>query len=855
MKDNTLKLKQLINEFKARESKEKQSNLYSKSITERIIQIFEKNEAELDRRNEKGVIDFKLLILDGYNHLLITSKDRLEIGKKFFKLINKYLKTENEEIGLKIYKYLINIANAPYEKISELNIRAYIEILIFINDNSQRIIEIWNNNINNIKDKIKEKILAKDSFELLSDFIYWLNCFLKIYNNYINSSDQKSTDYLNQLKENNEKIIGNIKKIIDSIAIIKKEDISSNSKSFLSEKYYFLLSHSLFLFYLLKNKNINEKEEEITFFSFKFIIKNSLNNMITQMAMKYFEDILKSTKSVFMNNQKNYYYQQIIKDWKIYFNENTYLHPNYKLESKYNIIIKFIIRFYSYCFDIQENNQKMQIFKDISKLFIEDKLAMFKNFIMKLNDFRVCFEYKIQIIQLIKSFYDWAPKKYFFDNFYFFLKQITSFYQCLFSITHEYVGVNIREEKMIEKEILQKNMIKINDEENEDLNRKQNLNHLFLILLKNEYENYTYRDDQKQLSEFLKISLIALEKLIEIFKIILNDKDNSIEKKSFMINKTSAQFSKFFFFYFSIFEKNKVNHQNHENQNEGLDKLIEIYLTSFSYDFNLFTAVFQNLMPFIYKLYKLGCKICPKNCILTKIIHNIFKGIKNIKIRENLFFIYFEYFSSKIYEAGNPIENFNKNQKNFNNNLIILNDTINNITILKSIFFNLLDCISDFDYFKNNVIPLIIDTLYLSKNSEYYGNYIYILRCCFKYLKTAINVAQNQSENQTQEEIEEKRLKLKFFYKFNNEIVYLSNAIIKYLINIKEKTAFLRDWISEIIMNIPFKFTYLLDNPHLVFPSLVDSLNRNTENIYMELNLENWMNCYIKFPENIVPFI
>ena len=292
-----MKLKQLINEFKARESKEKQSNLYSKSITERIIQIFEKNEAELDRRNEKGVIDFKLLILDGYNHLLITSKDRLEIGKKFFKLINKYLKTENEEIGLKIYKYLINIANAPYEKISELNIRAYIEILIFINDNSQRIIEIWNNNINNIKDKIKEKILAKDSFELLSDFIYWLNCFLKIYNNYINSSDQKSTDYLNQLKENNEKIIGNIKKIIDSIAIIKKEDISSNSKSFLSEKYYFLLFHSLFLFYIFKNKNINEKEEEKSFhyFNYENIIKLDSDNCLIN-SLLYINKAYKNKK-------------------------------------------------------------------------------------------------------------------------------------------------------------------------------------------------------------------------------------------------------------------------------------------------------------------------------------------------------------------------------------------------------------------------------------------------------------------------------------------------------------------------------------------------------------------------------
>ena len=70
------------------------------------------------------------------------TKDKNEVWKKFYKLINKYLKKEVEDIGIKIYKYLLNLVNVHPNKIFELNIRAFTELLIFINDNTQRIIEI-----------------------------------------------------------------------------------------------------------------------------------------------------------------------------------------------------------------------------------------------------------------------------------------------------------------------------------------------------------------------------------------------------------------------------------------------------------------------------------------------------------------------------------------------------------------------------------------------------------------------------------------------------------------------------------------------------------------------------------------
>ena len=91
---------------------------------------------------------------------------------KFCKIINKYLKKELEEIGLKIYyKFLTSLIKIESQTISEINLLVYTELLIYINENSQRIIEIWENNKNS---KINQKILSKNSLQLLSYCIYLL---------------------------------------------------------------------------------------------------------------------------------------------------------------------------------------------------------------------------------------------------------------------------------------------------------------------------------------------------------------------------------------------------------------------------------------------------------------------------------------------------------------------------------------------------------------------------------------------------------------------------------------------------------------------------------------------------------
>ena len=853
-------MKQLINERskEVKENKEnpqKSSQFNSKNLSEYVISFFEKVETELDKRKEQGAIDFKLLIIERYYQLLSMTKDK-EIWKKFFKLANKYLKNEVEEIGIKINKYLLYLVNTNYERISELNIRAFTELLIYINENTKRIIDIWKINLDNDK---QDKNLMKNSIEQLGYYSYIFLYSFSNYNNYFNAHNSQE-DYLIEAKEQKNNLLECVRKAINSIKIIEKENFNSNNKNFVLEKYSFFIIQMLYFFYILKNRNINKEEAELICHTFQFILKNTTIILTCQLNMKYFEEILKPSRNNLPNGEINHFIDEIKRKWKDYFNDNNYLQNKYKSDTKYNLVLKNIIKYYIYCFNKQMNTEPIILFKEISKYIIDDHLKMFKNLTTKINDFRISIDIKTQIIYVILSFCDWSKDKYkiTFDTLYFFLKQMTSFYHILFSLSNEYISFPLRDEKQQQKEILQKNMLKINIEEN-DYNsiKKINLNSLFLWLLSNKYDKYIYIEDQKQLYEFLKNSFILLKKIIEELKAMLASKEyaDHLELRCYVINKAAVQLSKFFYYFYFIFERTRVNHQNHESSStELIDKLLETYIIIIpNNDLHLFSVLFKTLMPYIFKLYKLGCKICPnKNCISTKLIHNIFKNIKDQKTRETLFKIYLEYFSLKIYETGNPTELFISEPNSSLNTSITLSESINNITILKSIFFNLLDCANDLEYFKNKIIPMIIDFLYLSKNSEYYGNYIYILRCLFKYLKTAINVAQNSSGN----ERVEKAQKLKLSNDFNIEINYILYAILKYLVNIKDKIPFLNDLISEIIMTMPVKFKFLSEIPHLIFPSLVDSLCNGSDNIQLNLmNLENWMNIYVKQPENVVPFI
>ena len=835
-----------------------QAKEYLQRLSDSLINIYEQKSKEIDGVNEQGAIDFKFLILDQY----YASKDKAT-QIKFYQLINKFLKNESKDIGLKIYKLLYNTINVhQYDRIGEMNVRAFTELLIYVNDNSPRIIDIMNYNMNNHKSDKPEKILAKNSIELLGFFSNLVLYFFQNYNKYLNDHNMPGIDYLSGLKTQNEKIIESISIVIKTVKKIEKENFNNNYKDCILEKYWRVILINLYLLYFIKNKNLKKEEIEFICQTFQFILKKSGNFFIYQSGIKYFEGVL-SLGQTRDNNDINLYNTEVIKNWKVYLNIDNYFENKCKSDSKYNLILKLILKYYLYWFNrTGNNNEPISCFKELFQNIINDKYIMFKRLISKINDFRIIpLELKGQLMYLIYLLYnnninEKIPPT--FDNLYFFLKEITSFYQTLYSLSNDYISSSLKDEKQQQKELLQKNMIKVNLEDDYNSIQKNNLSHLFLMLLSNKYDKYIYIEDSKYLFEFMKNSINIYKSFIEIFNRILDNKENkdNLENKTHLINRIAVQLSKFFYFFYYVYERNRINFQRYENETDLIDKLIEIYI-----DFNqdLLIAVFKRLMPYILKLYKLGNKISQiKNLISNKLIHNIFKVIKDANKREILFKIYLEFFSMKIYETGNPPEIFNSD---FNNNLLynsptVLNESINIISILKSIFFNLLDCVTNIDYFKNVIIPLIIDFLYLSKNSEYYGNYIYILRCLFKYLKSAINQAQIPPTSSDENEKKEKEEKIKLSNFFNIEINYILYAIIKYLLNIKERTPFLSDFISEIIMIMPIKFKFLKELPDLIFPSLVDSLNNGTENFQLCLgNLENWMNIYVKHPESVVPFL
>ena len=151
-----MKMKEHILKFKPseRENVPDISETVFYKLNETVIKFFdEKIESELDKRSEKGAIDFKMFIFEQYDYVLINNKkDNKELQKKFFKLMNKYLKNETCDIGGN--KYFIYLFTQINERPSELNYLAIIEIIKFLNDNIQRLKEIWEININHDKKKI-----------------------------------------------------------------------------------------------------------------------------------------------------------------------------------------------------------------------------------------------------------------------------------------------------------------------------------------------------------------------------------------------------------------------------------------------------------------------------------------------------------------------------------------------------------------------------------------------------------------------------------------------------------------------------------------------------------------------------
>ena len=196
-------------------------------LSETVIKFFdEKIELELDKKTEKGAIDFKLFIFEQYDYILLyNKKDNKELQKKFFKLMNKYLKNETDDIGINKYFLYLFTQITNNERPSELNYLAITEIIKFLNDNIDRLKEIWEININ----QRPQKNLIKNSFEI---FYYYttsiLNNFKPYFNKHNNTNQNNinlynNSDYLFEFNKYKNNYIENVAKIVSFFKKVEKE--------------------------------------------------------------------------------------------------------------------------------------------------------------------------------------------------------------------------------------------------------------------------------------------------------------------------------------------------------------------------------------------------------------------------------------------------------------------------------------------------------------------------------------------------------------------------------------------------------------------------------------------------------
>lgn len=212
-------------------------------------------------------------------------------------------------------------------------------------------------------------------------------------------------------------------------------------------------------------------------------------------------------------------------------------------------------------------------------------------------------------------------------------------------------------------------------------------------------------------------------------------------------------------------------------------------------------------------------------------------NINNIKMKNLIF-----------YQNRNSfVLNIKENNSNTQNSCFSNVSSSTLIDVLKALFryldILLLERIED----QSKISNFLMMCLILTKNSKYFGNYIYLIRCLFKSLfqiTTNNNMSNPNFQNNSN------------YFDFYKETIHLVYGILNTLVHIKENYPFLKEMLTEIIIIFPIKFKYMIEHANIVFPSLMDALNMSTEIIPIGFSyLEQWMNALYHKPENVKPYL
>lgn len=601
---------------------------------------------------------------------------------------------------------------------------------------------------------------------------------------------------------------------------------------------------------------------------------------------KYDEDIVKAIMHVLDNTPKDNIQtrkeilsitKNLIKPFsKVFYEKNLYFRNEENLVGKSVFAYDFIsYEVNKIIFTLIDSIQGMMSF--------EEKLILIEELIYKINNYKIGYEFKLFIFYYITTIVDHqktiinqdsnAKAKLIKIN-HLILKELGYFFDTLekiFNKLDNYFVFNFKE-KDNKYSYLDKNIFDLNTDtlRQPDLNNIQqtNIHKVYELILNNEYEKFINPEETKFIVDLLKHSNALLKVCVTLLNaeyMQINNQNsithnynligmpnnqmlnlnqqirNDLLSQSISINiiKTSSVLRSIFKSIIRIYENIFKNHTHSTNEDNTAKvyeiNLINIYVTLPP---NICLLVFHKLMPFIFKSILSNAKICPgKNCLLPIIIDTIFET-QNLTLEQNqhtlrkeLFDIFIDYFISKIHYIGNNLKTYHENIEYKEQLMSVV------INIFKSMFKCFISFTLD-DKTKMKIVNFLVSCLILTKNSKFFGNYIYVIRCLFKNL---LNMTSHSGHAQ---------------FEFYKETIHLVYGVMKLMINIKEEFPFLKEMLTEIIMIFPIKFKYMIEYAKIVFPSLLDALNMNQEIIPVGLQyLEQWMNALFHKPENVKPFL
>ena len=244
-------------------------------------------------------------------------------------------------------------------------------------------------------------------------------------------------------------------------------------------------------------------------------------------------------------------------------------------------------------------------------------------------------------------------------------------------------------------------------------------------------------------------------------------------------------------------------------------------------------GIFRTILPDLMRIFIANKANCKDACLLNGIISNIFDGdsVKRDYLKKNsenslrMMDCFLDFINEHMELIG-----YSGGEKNGFKLDVVTNSVM--VEVIKLMFKPVTRLSKDDNYDKKKLFSFIIKCGIMSKNSAYFGNYLYLIRSLFKCLFALMK--NNQKID------------------FLDQTVHYFSGILSYFIEMRKDFGILKEMLTEVILIFPIKFKYIVEYSEMVFPVLIDSLSQTPEIVSVGMEyLENWINA-IYFKSEIV---